>query len=106
MKSIGKEAFYQCGLENIHFPESLETIADRAFYKCKNLEYVKIPDHIKFIGKGVFGGCTGLKVVEIMHEPEVIGAELISKNTVIRCRKGSKTDQYCKDRGFLVEYQE
>lgn len=106
VKFIGKESFYQCGLENVIFPESLETIDERAFYKCKNLQYVKIPDHIKMIGKGAFGGCTGLKTVEILHEPETIGEEIIPKSAKIRCRKGSKVDQYCRERGFSVEYQE
>ena len=47
-----------------------------------------------------------LKVVEIAHEPEFIGDWIVNKSTVIRCRKDSKVEAYCKKFEFAVEYIE
>lgn len=104
LRKIGLQAFYQTGIETLEFPEGLQEIGDSAFLKCNNLESVKIPESVKRIEKWAFHGCHRLKVLEITHEPEFIGDWIVNKSTVIRCKKDSKVEAYCKKFEFTVEY--
>lgn len=106
LRKIGSQAFYQTALKELELPDGLREIGDSAFLKCNNLESVKIPESVKRIGKWAFHGCHRLKVVEIAHEPEFIGDWIVNKSTVIRCRKDSKVEAYCKKFEFAVEYIE
>lgn len=40
LKTIGKFAFYESGLNEILIPESVETIGEKAFYGCNDLERI------------------------------------------------------------------
>ena len=59
--------------DNIHIPSSLktviitdgETIRERAFYQCANIESITISDSVTSIGSGAFEGCTGLEKITI-----------------------------------------
>lgn len=104
LRRIGYQAFYQTALKQVEFPDGLLEIGDSAFLKCKNLEYVKIPKTVKRIEKWAFHGCHSLKVLEIAHEPEFIGDWIVNKSTVVRCKKDSKVEDYCKKFGFTTEY--
>lgn len=104
LQEIGRSSFYQCGLTEIEFPEKLEKIGDSAFLKCRRLEYVKIPPHVRIIEKWAFHGCDRLKVLEIVHDPEELGEWIINRSARIRCRRGSKVDAYCREKGFQTEY--
>lgn len=106
LRKIGSQAFYQTALKELELLDGLREIGDSAFLKCNNLESVKIPESVKRIGKWAFHGCHRLKVVEIAHEPEFIGDWIVNKSTVIRCRKDSKVEAYCKKFEFAVEYIE
>lgn len=106
LRKIGSQAFYQTALKELELPDGLREIGDSAFLKCNNLESVKIPESVKRIEKWAFHGCHRLKVVEIAHEPEFIGDWIVNKSTVIRCRKDSKVEAYCKKFEFAVEYIE
>lgn len=101
---IGTQAFYQTAMKELELPKGLLEIGDSAFLKCNNLESVKIPESVKRIEKWAFHGCHRLKVLEISHEPEFIGDWIVNKSTVIRCRKDSKVEAYCKKFEFTVEY--
>ena len=105
VRRIGKKAFYKCrSLEKIVFPPGLQEIGDSAFLKCSQLEYVRLPESVRKIEKWVFHGCTRLKILEISGEPEEIGEGIINRSTKIRCRRGGKTEAYCREAGFEVEY--
>ena len=104
VKEIGRSAFYGCGFTRLELPEGLERIGDSAFLKCRNLEYVRIPESVKTIEKWAFHGCNRLKIIEITHDPEYIGDWLINRSVTVRCYKGSKVDQYCKEFQFDTEY--
>lgn len=106
LRKIDSQAFYQTALKELELPDGLREIGDSAFLKCNNLESVKIPESVKRIEKWAFHGCHRLKVVEIAHEPEFIGDWIVNKSTVIRCRKDSKVEAYCKKFEFAVEYIE
>lgn len=104
IESIEKEAFYQTGLTELCLPAGLKKIGDSAFLKCNQLEYARIPESVKCIEKWAFHGCNRLKVLEIAHDPEFIGEWIINRSAAVRCVKGSKVDDYCKDMGFTVDY--
>lgn len=42
-----------------------KSIADEAFYNCKELTSIVIPDGVKSIGRGAFRGCTNLSSITI-----------------------------------------
>lgn len=101
---IGNEAFYQTAIQGIKLPSTLVEIGNSAFLKCRSLEFIQIPASVKKIGRWSFHGCGQLKKVEFLGEPEEIGECIINKSTVIRCKKGSGIDAYCKEKEFQIEY--
>ena len=57
--SIGKEAFFDCGLlQSITIPDSVTSIGKEAFWGCDALKSITIPDSVISIGDKVFAGCT------------------------------------------------
>ncbi|OUO80604.1 hypothetical protein B5F53_02480 [Blautia sp. An249] len=104
LKEIKREAFYQTGLKELELPEGLKKIGDSAFLKCKQLEYVRIPDTVEVIEKWAFHGCPRLKMLEIHQDLKQIGPWITNKSCTIRCKKGTKTEQYCKEYDIRCEY--
>ena len=102
IQSLGESAFSHCKkLENITFPEKVDTIYDLCFYEtaikelyipdytvlhanvfpnCKNLTYVYIPKNVKIDLTnngilheiGMFSNCTNLVKIENLSESETI----------------------------------
>ena len=59
--AIGDCSFQHCGLINISFPESLQSIGSFAFESCTKLTGdLIIPDSVKKIGNAAFSDCTAL----------------------------------------------
>ena len=48
-----------CGATKYTIPNSVTSIGEYAFYKCKSLTSVTIPDSVTSIGNSAFYGCTG-----------------------------------------------
>ena len=68
LESIGKNTFFECiALENVSFPDSLETIEEGAFEGCTNLEILEFGDNgqIQTIGASTFHGCEKLKTIHL-----------------------------------------
>ena len=90
VNTIGKKAFYGTALYNnkdnwsddllyisryliecnstatsIIINQNTKTIADFAFYNCKNLQSVTLPTTLTYLGVGVFAGCDNLQSIEI-----------------------------------------
>ena len=64
--SIAKNAFSGCKkLKNITIGKNVETIGDKAFYKCTALTKITIPAKVSKIGKSAFSGCKKLKNMTI-----------------------------------------
>ena len=62
MKAIGDGTFeFHDHLAVPELPEGLETIGERAFANCANLEELTLPESITSIDDGVFEGLTVLK---------------------------------------------
>lgn len=75
LKTIGRWAFDDSGLEEIQFPDKLERIGDVAFYGCENLKSVVIPDNVREIGSYAFSDCTALEEVDF-RGVQTIGARV------------------------------
>ena len=69
LTSIGDGAFNAYGtsrnLSNISLPETVESIGERAFYECTNLECVTLGTKIKECGSQAFDNCLSLYSLHI-----------------------------------------
>ena len=73
--SIGFEIFMGCStsLRSVVIPDSVEYIADYAFYNCSQLTHISIPDGVEDINSNTFAGCSGLTSVTIPDSVTYIG---------------------------------
>jgi len=89
---IKDEAFKNADVERVLFPEGLEKIGSRAFYKCPNLNYVGFPESLKEIGGQAFV-YTDLAAIYIPAGVEVIGDGAFL-NRVVSDEKEVKLDGF------------
>ncbi|MDE6018720.1 MAG: leucine-rich repeat protein [Muribaculaceae bacterium] len=54
---------YSADITDVTLPESVEIIADQAFFYAKGLQTVNVPGKIKSLGGNVFGECSSLRSV-------------------------------------------
>ena len=73
IKSIGESAFYYCSVENIVLPESVTSIKDSAFNKCRKLKSIALPPQLQTIGNSVFYGCESIEKVMLPPNVQLIG---------------------------------
>ena len=91
LKIIGEEAFAECSkLTQIHFPEGLDSIAPRAFYKSGLSGELSIPTKLRVIGKQAFGWT---KLNKVVINSDVLAAEDGTMYTI----GGNSVFAYCKD---------
>ncbi|MBE6303156.1 MAG: T9SS type A sorting domain-containing protein [Bacteroidales bacterium] len=77
MTSIGKNAFYGCGLTNIKIPNSVTSIGSSAFSGCTSLTNVIIGNSVTSVGSGAFSGCTVLNEINCYAiEPPKLGYDV------------------------------
>lgn len=74
VKSIGKEAFVECGLTNVVIAEGVESIGDGAFSNCSKLSAVSLPSSLTEVGQNIFDGCSSALQVELPPTMEVYPA--------------------------------
>lgn len=79
LKHIGFNAFSKCyrigihedyATDNLHLPDSLESIDYSAFSECYSLKTVFIPKNVKFIGQNAFSSCSFLKYLVFIGKTE------------------------------------
>lgn len=63
--AIGNYAFGDCKLATVEIPDSVTTIGDGAFYRCRNLTSVMFPVGVSNIGEDVFFGCMDLQEINV-----------------------------------------
>lgn len=68
---IADRAFERCtNLEFINIRNGIETIGHRAFWGCEKLVSVIVPDSVTTIGDYAFGWCNALKEVRLPKKCE------------------------------------
>ena len=75
---VEPKAFFYCNIESVEFPDSLNTIGEKAFYHCTNLKSVKFGSNIEKIGRPeeegrYFAYCYELKEIEFPASLKYLG---------------------------------
>ena len=64
VNSIGDRAFYRCSsLQDFTLPDSCASIGYGAFYSCSSLTSVTVPEKVTSIGKEAYANCTSVKKI-------------------------------------------
>ena len=72
--SVADRAFYGCKeLESVEFPDSVESIGGFVFSDCENLRKVKLPAGLTKVNSCTFKGCKSLEQIEIPDSVTMIG---------------------------------
>ena len=75
--SIGDSAFWRCkSLQQITIPNSVTSIGDSAFSDCSSLQQITIPNSVTIIGDSAFSGCSSLQQITIPNSVTSIGGGL------------------------------
>ena len=72
VKSIGERAFAFCHLKSIFIPDSVITLEPEAFVNSYSLEYVRLPLYIDKIPRSLFNSCVKLKEIHIPNAVSTI----------------------------------
>lgn len=79
--AIGEFAFSMCeSLTEVSLPESVEVIADGAFWHCTNLQSIHMPTTAKEVGFSAFAYCASLEELRI---PD--GVTVLPENLFLLC---------------------
>lgn len=63
---------------NLVIPNGVDSIKEKAFYGCTNLNSVKIPSSVKYIGKKAFGDCKSLNKVIVPDIASWCGVKFVT----------------------------
>lgn len=84
--TIGNKAFYRCvTLNSVSISQNVTTIGDFAFYGCSGLTSVTIPNSVTIIGSHAFSGCNGLASMTIGDGVTTINEEAFSHCENLSC---------------------
>ncbi len=73
VKTVAKDTFKDCSIEELIIPEGVVTIEEDAFNACKKLTRITLPESLKKIGKSAFSHC-GIKSLEVPDSVKKIGS--------------------------------
>ncbi|MBQ7379938.1 MAG: leucine-rich repeat domain-containing protein [Clostridia bacterium] len=74
LQSLGENVFAYSYVEDLVFPQGIETVPEYSFYSCQKLASVTLPASVTCIGNKAFDGCEQLSVVYFQGTPEEWGA--------------------------------
>ena len=75
LTTISVMTFYDCGLTEVVIPNTVTSIGNAAFRKCRDLTEVTIPNSVTSIGSSAFMSCSGLTEVTIPNSVTSIGTD-------------------------------
>ncbi|MDR3263382.1 MAG: leucine-rich repeat domain-containing protein [Clostridiales bacterium] len=79
VQSICEDAFYRCrDLKEIKLSDTLQTISDSAFCGCSGLKEIELPNMVQTIGNFAFSECKGLKEIKLPNTLQTIGNRAFS----------------------------
>lgn len=67
-------------VKTVKFPETLETICNRAFMACIGLEKLELPSSVRNIGSASFASCNALTELNIPQGVETVGNDAFAFN--------------------------
>ncbi len=104
---LGNFAFAHLGVEEIHLPKTLVTIAGKAFANNTQLRKVIFPESLKSIDSsrftyGSFSGCSSLSELVFLGPPPTIANLGTSMHDIVRYTQKYKTvwEKYLYDNGI------
>lgn len=66
VETIREKAFYKCWyIDEITIPDSVKRIEEKAFHHCESLNELNLPKQLEFIGKDAFAYCKKIEKVTI-----------------------------------------
>ncbi len=83
LKSIGKNAFFSCGLESLVIPDSVTSIAKDAFWLNNNIKTVQFGTGLKEIND-IFSGNDVMESITIPDNVEYIDSSLFSMFSALK----------------------
>lgn len=93
VESIGNRAFYACyNVQNVEFGNSLSAINSFAFFGCGSLSEVVLPETLIHLGANAFASCTGLKYLHIPSGVTSFGIGILSGTTSKICTDSATSD--------------
>ncbi len=90
-------AFLYCPVKKVVFPEGMNTIVEKTFRYCEELEMVVIGGNVEEIGPQAFADCPLLETVVIPDSVEYISEDAFenaNEDLVIYCNEGSYAQTY------------
>ena len=84
MITIPKKHYFARGFRSIVLSESVKTLQESAFARCKQMESITLPDKLTFIGDHCFQNCSSLKTIIIPDSVSYIGKEAFLRCTNLR----------------------
>lgn len=72
--ALPDEMFLRCGLSEITFPETLQSIGVNAFGGCESLYSLRLPNSLVELGNSAFRGCTNLRTITLPQTLSTIGS--------------------------------
>ena len=72
---ISGSIFYYSSVQNVILPNSIDKIAEKGFYPCKNLVAISIPNSVTSIGADAFYSCSLLTELVIPDSVTTIGED-------------------------------
>ena len=90
-------------------PDSLESIAGRAFWFCDSLAQISLPDGVTSIGWEAFRDCESLTEVTIPGSVSSIGKNAFDgcpEDLVLTVERDSYASDYARDNGIDYAYED
>ena len=82
---INSEMFYNCDMEEVEIPDSVQIIDSNAFYECPNLFSVKLSSKVYQINNYAFAHCTRLRTIELPSTIKLLGAGVFADCENLQC---------------------
>lgn len=96
IKSIGKDAFNQGGLQRIDLPATVEKVYERAFRECRKLQFVEWNCQRDVIPDTCFARCSSLKEFDLSNVRKIgERAFIYSGLTSVTLSTGTAVSQGC-----------
>ena len=82
VETLPNKAFYKCeSIENVNIKSGLLTLSPSSFYGCTGITGITLPDSIMAIGESAFENCSGLKSVTLSNNLNTISKSAFSNCT-------------------------